>query len=313
MIKSPPHLFEFMDLNGLPTPLRNTIREILEVGNSKPFRTYYDDVVKIVDEILRQHPCKLFVELGAGNAPLTSRIAKRLAERRSEDEFAPSLIEITPCDLKPNVEQYLSLQRHHREWIELPGIRQETTLDEKITGGEEHKLAGQVTPIDFRETRHWPEGTLIVLSATFHHLTQKERRESIRAMTKSADVILIVEPLRKTVLSVLFASLSLVPALLLPVLLRARKGSARRIIWCWLAPCAPLMFLWDGWISCIRQWTENRFYEELSSVPAIKFSVHHTLFMQWALIENLRPSDSNEQDTLAEEKPAASDFNHAAL
>jgi hypothetical protein len=33
------------------------------------------------------------------------------------------------------------------------------------------------------------------------------------------------------------------------------SGHARRILWCWLLPAAPLMIVWDGFVSCLRCWT----------------------------------------------------------
>jgi hypothetical protein len=221
-----PHLFEFMDQDWVPASLRSTLREILECGNARPFRPYYQWVK---DEVLRtaQHGgFRNIVELGAGTAPIT----RLLADEPGADQFR-----LIPCDRNPDCEAYRLLEQHH------PGI-----------------VAPLYTPVDFTEPRQWDPDTLLFLSATFHHVPVSDRAKVLTSLTSSSRPVMIFEPLRKSATSVAFVFGSVVPALVLPVWFLPRPGRFRRFLWCWLVPLAPLMFWWDGVVSCFRQWTESQ-------------------------------------------------------
>ena len=69
------HSFEFMDLDWVPQSIRLTMREVLECAMSAPFRDYYDWVVGEVVKVVAERGCDTIVELGAGTAPLTRRLA----------------------------------------------------------------------------------------------------------------------------------------------------------------------------------------------------------------------------------------------
>ena len=246
-----PHLFEFMDLDWLPVSLRNTLREILECGNARPFRPYYDWAANVIAEEAKESGVKHVVELGAGTAPLGRRLAR--------NESLTTQIFI--CDRNPDLDVYRELARCYPS---------------KIKAIEE--------PVDFSEPGTWPEGTLLALSGTLHHLPPEPRRQALRAMAQSADRVLVVEPLRKTPLSMAFVVFSLVPAILLPLWFIGRPGRIRRLVWCWVLPAAPLIFLWDGWISCIREWSDEEFRDEVAKIPGITCKASHTLFCQSILL-----------------------------
>ena len=100
-----PHLFEFMDLPWLPKGLRATLRDILECGNSRPFRPYYDWVAREVIRVARENGCRRIVELGAGTAPITRLLAK---------ETVPGDPLLSPCDINPDVPVFQELERKRR-------------------------------------------------------------------------------------------------------------------------------------------------------------------------------------------------------
>lgn len=219
------HLLELMDLDWLPSGLRGTLREILESGNNLPFRPYYRWVA---DEVLRVANAGGFttlVELGAGPGPITRLLAK---DPRSAG------LRLIPCDRNPDRLAYESLAR------EYPG-----------------KVVPRFDPVDFSQPQQWPPNTLLCLSGTFHHIEPAARDAVFLSLTHSAAAVMVFEPLRKTVASMFFVLLSSLPAVLLPVQLISRPGWLRRLFWCWLFPVAPLMFLWDGWVSALRMWTDE--------------------------------------------------------
>lgn len=244
------HLFEFMDQQWLPSGLRSTLREIMDCGNSRPFRTYYQWVADATLETARKGGYTNIVELGAGTAPITRHLAK---DPRSAG------LRLIPCDINPDESAYQDLELEHR---------------------------GQVEPIyesiNFSRPHAWQPNTLLILSATFHHIASEERKSILCTLNSSADKVLIFEPLRRTWLSGLFVFGSLVPAIILPIMLLSRSGRFRRLFWCWLVPIAPMMFWWDGLVSCIRQWTNGEWEAALrkQEVPTTDDAVQSSLFCQ---------------------------------
>lgn len=220
-----PHLFEFMDQEWLPKSLRATLRDILECGNSRPFRGYYDWVTDETLRAAKETGCKQIVELGAGTAPVTRHLMKRIA---ANPDLAA--LKLVPCDLNPDERLYRKLEAEGHGYV-----------------------APLYESVDFGQRRAWEPKTLLVLSATLHHLPEPHRSRALKALAKSADQVLVFEPLRKTIASMLFCVLSIIPALLTPLVYIRRPNPLRRAIWCWALPIAPLMFVWDGVVSCLRQ------------------------------------------------------------
>ncbi len=246
------YLFEFLDQDWLPGSIRTTMLEILETVNSFPFRGYdrwiVDEVLRLANEDGITH----IVELGAGAAPLTKALAKR---------HAADALSLSYCDHFPDTAAFAAIHQ---------------SLGDRVTPIYD--------PVDFSLHHKWPENTLLVLSATFHHISFERRAEVIEALSTSAQRVVVFEPLRKNILSIILVLLSLIPSLLLP-LLKPGKGSLRRMLWCWLLPLAPLLFVWDGVISCLRQWSQLEWTSQISRALGEKAfpRVKETFFSQMVL------------------------------
>ena len=245
-----PHLFEFMDLNWLPASLHATLREILECGNARPFRPYYEWVAAEVKRELAASGCENVVELGAGTAPITRVLARE-----------PGLdgVKLIVCDSQPDAATYADLEKRHAGMV-----------------------IAKRAPVDFSQPQDWPAKTLLLLSGTFHHIPPDQRAAVLESVTRSADQVMVCEPLRKTFLSMGFVLFSVVPAVILPLWFLARPGKAKRFFWCWLFPVAPIMFWWDGFVSCLRMWTDREWSNNLREVvPRDRTpGVSHSLFSQ---------------------------------
>lgn len=226
------HLFEFMDQDWVPASIRDTMRDILECGNSWPFRRYNDWVVAEIVRIAHERGATQVVELGAGTAPLT----RHMLQCRAADG-----LQLIPCDSNPDVDRYREL--------------------ETASGG---RVKPVYEPVDFSKPHEWPKNAVLVLSATLHHVPPAARTQVLDAMRANGNHVLIFEPLRHNFWSMAFVGLSLVPAAITPVRFLGRAGRLRRALWCWLLPVAPLMFLWDGFVSCLRQWTRRDWERRLS-------------------------------------------------
>jgi hypothetical protein len=225
-----PHLFEFGDQTWLPGSLRATLFDILDACNSQ-YRDFYGWVADAVLNIVREEGITTVVELGAGRAPVTRAL---VCDDRSGG------LTLVPCDLVPDVDAYRELERLH------PGT-----------------VVPRYESIDFTIPRAWPAKTLLVLTASLHHVPRPQRPAVVAALTANSARVAVFEPISFGLLSTLISLGSLLPALLLPITSWNRAGRLRRLLWCWLIPAAPLMFLWDAVVGCLRQWSRREWETEL--------------------------------------------------
>lgn len=245
-----PHLFEFMDLDWLPRSLHSTLREILGCTNARPFRPYYSWVAEQVRRAAVNGHHKQAVELGAGTAP----VSRLLAAGASLDG-----LRLIVCDTHPDQATYADLEKRY------PG-----------------RIFPRQEPVDFSRPQAWPSNSLLFLSGTFHHVPPAARRDVLANLTAYGGRVMIFEPLRKTPLSMGFVFLSIVPALLLPLWFLRRPGRLRRFFWCWLIPVAPVIFWWDGVVSCMRMWTHEQWRLNLQKLLGSRRdrTINHSTFSQ---------------------------------
>lgn len=226
-------LFEFMDHPRTPRILRETLLDVLDYCNSD-FRPYYREIAQEISEIARERDLTTIVELGAGYAPLTSELAK--LNRKD--------LTLIPCDLYP-----------------------ETTPWKTLVSQFGERVQPIYEPVDLTVRQDWPEKTVLVLCATLHHIPPAIRRATLKTLHDSAHCILIFEPIRKTPFSMFLVLFALIPALLTPAFRFNRPGRLRRVLFCWLLPIVPLMFVWDGLVSCLRQWSTAEWSRFTASLP----------------------------------------------
>ena len=228
-------LFEFMDTAWVPSSLRATIHDVLESCLGPPPRRYYEWVAREIWNLVEDGSNSI-VELGAGNAPITRELAKTLSGRKG--------ISLRVSDLYPNGALYHTLEQEYPNLIQAD--RQS---------------------VDFSRPMDFPLGSLLVLSASFHHLPPAARMRSLKAL--SAYRVAIFEPLRCNPASLLFSLLGFFPGIATPLRLwNQRPGNWRRVLWCWLVPLAPIMIVWDGLVTCLRCWTDKEWKEHVTQVIA---------------------------------------------
>lgn len=216
-------LFEFNDSPWLNWWFRQTLFEIMEVCNTK-FRRFDKEVAREALAIAKANHLTTIVEMGAGHAPVTRALA---------DLEGSEGITLTPCDLLPQQAVYTELKAG------FPG-----------------KVQPRYDSVDLARVNEWPAGTLLVVASSFHHIPFGSRRQAIRSLTGSADRVAVFEPIRRSALSMGLTLTAIVPCLLLPLVLMNRPGGIRRVVTCWVVPVAPLMFLWDAMVSCLRCWPD---------------------------------------------------------
>ena len=227
------HYFEFLDLPWLPRSLKHAMTDLLDFQLSD-LTSYSDWAARSALEAATRHGCRRIVECGAGAAPITRRLA----------ESAPAGMELVPCDLSPDRAGF-------------------GALAERFPG----RVKPVFEPVDFCERRSWGDGTLVLVSAAFHHVPPERRTQALRNLRASAAAVLICEPLRRTPLGLAYALAGLLVDFAGPLVVW-RPGAARRALWCWVVPAAPLLLTWDGIVSCLRMWPPERWSEALAAAGA---------------------------------------------
>ncbi len=230
----PKYLFEFCDQNWIPWAARECLYEIMEACNTgvRPFNRLVAD--KVV-ELARKEGFDRIVELGAGRAPITTRLAT---------EEQTGALQLIPCDITPNKAIYRDLADCYPDRV-FP------IYDSVDIMQPQEEL--------FRDA-------VLVLVGMMHHVPFDQRPNVLRALSQSRSRIAIFEPLKRTLPSMLLVALSFFPAILLPITFFRRPGKFRRLLWCWLIPIVPCMFVWDGVVSCLRQWTEGEWRGEFEKI-----------------------------------------------
>jgi hypothetical protein len=214
-----------MDTDSLPKNLRAVLRDILEVGNGAPFRNYYQWTSTSVFEFAQKNSITEIVELGAGCAPITRHLIKKYPEWNAKFKVT---------DLNPDDVNFNSLE----------------VSDKRVCAVYES--------LDFTKRFTGYDKTLLVLSATFHHVSENQKNKILSNLKSISPHVMIIEPLRPTVSSLLFVFGALFCGFLTPIFKLNSKKFFRCFLWCWLIPIAPFLFLWDGWVSAIRCWTKEK-------------------------------------------------------
>ena len=99
-------------------------------------------------------------------------------------------------------------------------------------------------------------------------MPRQHRRKLAAALAANAARVAVFEPVSFGAVSTLISLSSLLPALLLPITQRDRQRRWRNAFWCWLVPAAPLMFLWDAAVGCLRQWSRREWESALQPIES---------------------------------------------
>lgn len=243
--------FQFNASPGIPAGWQRTLLEVLELCNAR-FRPYYRQTAQTVLKEARRTGCQHVVELAAGTAPLTRRLLQQPAAEH---------LRFTLCDRIPQNHIYQPLAE------QFPG-----------------RVRARTEPFDLAQPHQWEPGTLVVLSAAFHHIPAAKRPEVFQTLAASADRLVLVAPVRKTLWCLLHAPAVALPAILLPACSVERPGRWRRLLWCNLLPVIPLILIWDSIGGCLRQWERSDWEEALQgrSLPR-PLEIYETAWSQTVL------------------------------
>lgn len=230
----PFYLFEFCDQAWIPGGARECLYEIMDACNSG-VRSFNGQVAETAIKLAREEGYDRIVELGAGRAPVTTRLA-------SDEQLGE--LKLVPCDIVPNETVYRALAERYPD-----------------------NVFPIYDPVDItRPQSELFRESVLVMAGMMHHIPFALRPAILEALSHSRSRIAMFEPLRRTLLSMLLATLSFFPAILLPITFFRRPGKLRRLLWCWLIPIVPYMFIWDGVVSCLRQWKQAEWQAEFDKI-----------------------------------------------
>lgn len=235
------YLFEFCDQTWIPSGARECLYEIMDACNSG-LRSFNREVATTALRIANEHQLTKVVELGAGRGPVTNELVK-LDSTES--------MRFVACDLVPNIEEYRKLEEKYPD-----------------------RVFPIYSPVDLTQTQESLNDAVLILAGVMHHIPFELRPAVISSLSATNSQVAIFEPLLRTWLSMFMATLSFFPAVFLPITFFGRPGKLRRILWCWLIPIVPFMFVWDGVTSCLRQWTMKEWqaaFATLEPSPKVKY------------------------------------------
>ncbi len=279
------YLFEFCDQSWIPTGARECLYEIMEACNSG-VRSFNRQVARSAIGLARDHGLSSIIELGAGRAPVTTELTKH------EDTAGLKLV---PCDLVPNEAAYRKLEQEHAG-----------------------RVAPIYSPVDLTKPQLVLNDSVLVMVGMMHHIPFELRPTVLRTLTQTNSQMAIYEPLRRTWLSILMTLLSFFPAIMLPITFFRRPGKLRRILWCWLIPIVPWMFMWDGVVSCLRQWHAEEWqaaFASLSPSPRVQYSQgFNSLQVMWQGVGQMDCSSAMAGDLATQgQRPADSATVHGMV
>lgn len=229
------NLFEFTDLSWLPSGLRTTLTEMIEVVNTR-FRCFNGQAAEYVLEVAQRLKRRRILELGAGEAPLCRELAAR-----SNCEH----LELLPSDRTPNTRSFKELAKRY------PG-----------------RVLPRFDSVDYSADIKLDREAIAVFLSTFHHLPERARIAVLKRLTGQGLPVVLLEALRPDLQSFLLCLSAPIGGLRLPLALLDRPGRMRRFFWCWVFPVLPLIFCWDAIVSTLRQWDKAQWqqaYAELGN------------------------------------------------
>ncbi|NQU26339.1 MAG: hypothetical protein HQ567_34065 [Candidatus Nealsonbacteria bacterium] len=242
------HLFEFCDQSWVPRSARECLYEIMEFCNSG-CRKYNQWMADSAWEIARREGLDTIVELGAGRAPITTLLG--------EDESSAA-VTLVPCDLVPDEQVFRDLAARYPD-----------------------RVKPIYKPVDISNPELPFQRTLLILPGVLHHIPFASRGDVVAALSRPGRYVVVVESQRRTWFSILFTLTAIFPTLALPLAYLRRGGRLRRFLWCWLLPIVPPMFLWDGVVSCLRQWSVGQWHEEMDRLKDVVDNVEIRAGRHW--------------------------------
>ena len=215
-------LEEFGDLNGVPQLYNYYLRIYLVVFYK--LIGYHKLWIPALKKLLARTHKKTILEYGSGSGDALLLLSQELQEESQEFHFL--LSDITPL---PEFTQKINSQN-------LPHIRYIESSVNATQPGQWGDLPG-------------------VFINSFHHFNPEQAQNILKTAILNKGEILILEYTRNTLLAMILMFFGQPVILLsLPFVVRL-KDLPLMVLFTYLIPLFPLMFLWDGLVSCWRTYS----------------------------------------------------------
>jgi hypothetical protein len=226
------HLFEWEDLPGFPSVLRDLMTDYLRhavqvFGLARP-------VVPILEELLERTGQRTIIDLASGGGGPWRTLAPAL--RASHPE-----LRIVLSDLHPNVAA-LEATRD----VAGPGIEvRHEPLDARTVPGDLEGLRTQFLSL--------------------HHFEPDDVRAMLGRAVAGGHPIAAFEFQARSLGQAIQFALSPIFVLILSLMIRPFRW--RRLLFTYLIPLVPLLIMWDGIVSVLRTYTVQEVNEIIATVP----------------------------------------------
>lgn len=218
------HLFEWEDQSWLPKVFRDFITDHLRLAQSSRVRRPMNrDTAERLAKLLEHSGDKRIIDLCAGaGGPL-------LKVHRILEQDLGVKAEVVLTDLYPNVEAF---KRREAE-----GDRVSARYESTSAFDVPQELSGVRT-----------------LFTALHHFRPEGARRILTDAVRKRQAIAVFEPQERTLRSLAAVTIMV---LQLSFLYTPRVGplTPQRFFFTYIIPLAPLIFLWDGIVSCLRTYS----------------------------------------------------------
>lgn len=234
------HLFEFNELNWFPKTWRNLFTDFLSYFES--VEKIYTPVANLLTPIIEKSEKFSIIDLCSGaGAPIFTII--NAAESNIYDK-----IQVILTDRYPNIAAFALIAKKSKGKIKF--------IDK---------------PVDATNVPAGIQGFRTFFSA-FHHFKEEAALAIISdAVNKNQGIGIFEYTERNLLLRLIFYFIPLQFSLFLNTPL-VRPFSWQRLLWTYLIPVVPLMFFWDGIVSCLRSYSECELNKFIKHFEKYKYS-----------------------------------------
>ena len=213
------YLFEFEDFDWYPESFRNLQTDFLQLimQTFNVFENVYPRIFDVVKKTKQRH----FIDLGSGGGGVI-KLLRKAYKNTFQESFRATL-----TDKHPNIEAFKKIN--------------------KDTNGE---VDFYETSVDINNIPKELNGFWTVFNV-FHHLSPYTATKFLKSTVIRSVPLVIIEPLDKNILTIMFQSFFLVFFLFLTVPF-LRSFNLKILIFTYLIPILPFCIVWDGWISVLK-------------------------------------------------------------
>lgn len=226
-------LFEIHDHRWFPTFLRDMVTDALQALWN--FSNSYKPILPLLRNALASAGTKEVVDLCSGGGGPWFRLVRDF----ESEQHLP--IRVCLTDKYPNREAF-----------------------ERAISNSNSKIGFDSRPVQATEVPSDLSGFRTMFSS-FHHFRAAEARKVLANAVEHGRGIAIFEMARRELRIML--AICMIPALILFLTPGIRPFRWSRMLWTYLLPVVPFVLWFDGWMSCLRSYSQKELNDLVHSLP----------------------------------------------